>query len=260
MKFGVCTDITQLRKSSLTEFDYIECALNRIAELHSDDLKLYRNILSDYPVAIEVCNNLFPVGYKIIGPHMNESKMTGYLHFVFKRAVLLGAKIIVFSDGYARKCPEGWPLDLAKAQFEYCLHNMAETAAQYNLTIVLEPLCSKETNIINSLADGSALVRELNIPNLGVMADFYQMRMESESMSVLSLAGTFLKHVHIANSNGRVFPNDENEDNYESFFSALKKVKYDQRISIEASTNNFERDTLAALKIMKTLANQDIAD
>lgn len=86
------------------------------------------------------------------------------------------------------------------------------------------------------------------------MADFYHMRKESESMDDIIEAGEALVHTHIANSNGRVFPRESGEDDYESFFGALKKIGYKGRVSVEANTKDLGRDAPAALSLLRKLA------
>lgn len=79
------------------------------------------------------------------------------------------------------------------------------------------------------------------------------MRVENEKFEVIEKIKEKLYHVHIANSNGRIYPQDESEDEYKSFFEILKRVGYDKRISIEARLIE-KSDYEKALRVLKKLS------
>ncbi len=64
-----------------------------------------------------------------------------------------------------------------------------------------------------------------------------------------------MRHLHIANSNGRVYPLAVGEDNYEGFFGRLKEVGYNGRLSIEARTQQFDIDAPASLAFVRSMAD-----
>src|SRR5207245_8369450 len=57
-----------------------------------------------------------------------------------------------------------------------------------------------------------------------------------------SRAGGHIRHLHVANPEGRVFPRKADEYDYAPFFAALRTIGYDKRISVEASTQNLTAD------------------
>ena len=60
-----------------------------------------------------------------------------------------------------------------------------------------------------------------------------------------------LRHLHMANPQGRVFPLAWGEYAYEPFFAALREMGYAQRISIEASTKDFSAEAPRAIGLLR---------
>ena len=92
-----------------------------------------------------------------------------------------------------------------------------------------------------------------NHPQVRLLADFYHMRMDNESMDAILRASGLLTHVHIANGQGRGYPLSPTEDCYGEFFERLHRIGYNGRVSIEASTQNMAEDAVRSLAMMKAL-------
>ena len=52
------------------------------------------------------------------------------------------------------------------------------------------------------------------------MVDFYHLASKHEDPGIIIRAREHLRHVHMANPNGRVFPRSRDEFEYEPFFAA----------------------------------------
>ena len=254
MKFGLCTSLDNLKLTSNMGYDYIEPAVAGIAAMEEDDfLKAVENVKNS-PIKCEVCNILFRPGIHLTSSEYDEEEIKAYLDRAFSRIVQLGTHTVVFGSGGARRVPPEVDLARARKQFLRAAGVVGEMAAKYNLIIALEPLNKKETNLINTVREGIELVRELNHPNVKLLADFYHMRMENEPMSILEEAGDILFHLHIAKGVDRTYPRSSAEDIYGEFFKVLKKIGYNKGISVEGRTENIDEDGSAALKVLKELA------
>lgn len=104
-----------------------------------------------------------------------------YVKEAFARLARLGTEIVVFG----RIAPE---------------------ARAHGLTIAIEPLRRDETNIINSAAEGLELVTAIDDPNFQLMVDFYHLAIEREDPEIVVRARDHIRHLHMANPHGRVFP------------------------------------------------------
>ena len=124
-------------------------------------------------------------------------------------------------------------------------------ARSHGITVAIEPLRHEETNIINSAGEGLALVQAIDDPNFQLMIDFYHLASEKESPAIVSRAKDHLRHLHVANPTGRVFPLAWDEYDYAPFFAALRQAGYNQRISVEASTKDLAADAPRAIALLR---------
>ena len=77
------------------------------------------------------------------------------------------------------------------------------------------------------------MVKEVNLDNLGVVADTFHMNIEEEEPIYKSIlkCGGYLIHVHVADNN-RKAPGMGHLP-FRRFFKALKQMRYEKFISIE---------------------------
>lgn len=253
MRFGICTALNNINILEKIGCDYIEPALNSIALLDEQQFSKCMELIQTSNVKCEATNCFFPWDMKIVGRDIDKNKISEYIKNALHRASLLEVKVFVIGSGSNRKCPEDWHKKDGVEQFSQLLFEIAEEAKKYDMIAALEPLNKIETNIVNSVAEGLEIVKNINHSNLKLLADFYHMRMEQENPIILMNAAEYLHHVHIANSNGRTYPEHINEDDYQTFFDILKQTGYDKRVSIEASTGDMEKEGYAALNLLRLL-------
>jgi sugar phosphate isomerase/epimerase len=83
------------------------------------------------------------------------------------------------------------------------------------------------------------------------MIDFFHLAREGEDPGIVVRAKDHIRHLHVANPNGRVFPLAWDEYDYGPFFAKLNQVGYSQRISVEASSKDFEADAPRAIALLR---------
>lgn len=208
-------------------------------------------LLKESKLPVEACNIFLPGNLKCVGPLPLHEEILKYAETAFRRAKLVGVKIIVFGSGGARAIPEGFSREEARQQFITLCRQLAPVAMKHDITITLEPLNKKECNFINSLAEGAEIVQEVNHPNFRLLADIYHMIMENESPASIKKYGHLLSHTHIAEKNGRSAPGVNNED-FTPYFRALKEVNYKGRMAIECTWQNIEDQASKSLAAMRS--------
>jgi sugar phosphate isomerase/epimerase len=196
--------------------------------------------------------NLFlPAPLKVTGPAIDPEQQMAYVKKAFARLARIGTEIVVFGSGGARQVPDGFPKDQAFQQLVDFGKRIAPEARARGITVAVEPLRRQETNIINSAAEGLTLVNAIGDPNFQLMVDFYHLASEQEDPAIIPRAATQIRHLHMANPTGRVFPRRWDEFDYAPFFAALQKIGYDKRISVEASTQDFSTDAPLAIALLR---------
>src|SRR4030095_11289106 len=82
------------------------------------------------------------------------------------------------------------------------------------------------------------LVEAVTHPISQLMIYFYLLASEHEDPAIVIKGKDHLRHLHVANPNGRVFPQKWEEIDYAPFLANLKATGYDKRISMEGSTTD----------------------
>lgn len=253
MQFGVCSDIDKAGLLSSVGFDYVELPLNRIATLHEDEYQEYRRDVLSAPLPARAFNCFFPKGLQLTGPDVDRSVITNYVENALKRMDELGGETLVFGSGGARRVPEGFPQAQARDQLLDLLRAIGDVASDHDIQIVLEPLRTAESNIVNTVAEGLGMVEELDHPSVCLLVDYYHMVQEGESCEVIAEAGDAVHHVHIAEPQTRQWPAPEDSRAYEEFIEALVSVGYNRTISVEGRSRDVNRDAPHALACLKGL-------
>ena len=83
------------------------------------------------------------------------------------------------------------------------------------------------------------------------MIDFYHLASEGEDPAIVLRAREHIRHLHMANPQGRVFPLAWDEFDYAPFFANLRAIGYDQRISVEATPKDFPSEAPRAIALLR---------
>jgi len=268
MKIGICTALERLSEFAAMGVDYIEVAVASLMAMDAGAFEAAAKAADaaraagtagedGAGVGVEACNVFFPgASIKLVGPERDEGAIRAYLAEALRRVARVGAKVVVLGSGAARRIPEGYDAARARAEFAAAAAMAGDEAQKAGVTVALEPLNRKETNLLNSVAEGAALCREIGHPCVRLLADFYHMRAEGEPMGAVAEAGGLLVHAHIARGEGRTYPLDATEDEYGAFFAALAQAGYRGRVSVEGSTQDAAADGPRSAALLRSLAAQ----
>lgn len=254
MQFGACADIDKAGLLGSVGFDFIEIPLNRVAAMGDDEYLEYRDAANAAPVPARVFNCFFPRELRLTGPDVSQSAIADYVGLALDRMDELGGETLVFGSGGSRRVPDGFSLDEARNQLLGMLNTVGDAASVHGIVIAVEPLRTAESNILNSLTQALALVRDLDHSSVRLLADFYHMSQAKEDLSSIREAGSaVLHHIHIAEPESRKWPAPEDSDRYEEFMDKLADIGYNRTISVEGRTENMKRDAPQALACLKGL-------
>jgi sugar phosphate isomerase/epimerase len=256
VKVGRCTDVDKLEETKAAGFDYAELGTRTIVKMSDEDFARALAKHKEVGLPTPVANVFLPNEMRVVGPGIDEPALLAYAQKAFDRMSQFGVQIIVFGSGGARKVPDGFSKDEAFNQLVAFAKKIAPLAQQKGITLAVEPLQTKETNIINSAAEGLKWVKAVDHPNFRLMVDFYHLALEKEDPKILVEARDYIKHFHIANPNKRVFPMNASEYDYAGFFDNVKKMGYHGRISVEAGTKNFAEEGPKALAFLRASLGQ----
>ena len=250
IRLGVCTDIKNINEIAEIGFDYLEFSLARLAGMTDEEYGEVCAIVDSAPIKVEACNGMLPGDIKVVGEQVNAQVIHDYLDKAFSRAKRLGVKIVVFGSGASRRVPDGFDTGVAWRQIANFLRMVQRHALENDITVVIEPLRAGECNIMNFVSEATLMASLIQMPNIAVLADTYHMALGSEPLSALTMAGSQLKHMHIANAIGRKFPEAGDGERYQEIFDTLKEMGYEGRVSVEAGCSDFSHDARAAYEVL----------
>ena len=253
MRFGCCGGLDSAGLIAQAGYDFLEMAVTP-SLVPAEDEATFAEIKKQadaLPLKVEAFNCFVPGSLKITGPEADLGKLSEYVQVVCERAPQLGGEVIVFGSGGARQVPDGTCHEEATSQIGEFLRMVNKHAKANGLTVVIEPLCTKECNILNTVAEGAELARRLGLSNIFSLADLYHIGQNEEPLDPVEQAGDMLRHVHLAHPITRKNPMPGDGYDYGPFFKALKAGGYDLRVSLECGWDNQEADAARTLEYLK---------
>jgi sugar phosphate isomerase/epimerase len=113
-----------------------------------------------------------------------------------------------------------------------CLAECCRIASDKGVTMLLEPLNRYEGDYLNTVEDVLALIGELGVSNLKILADSFHMNIEEVDIAAsFRQAGSHLGHVHLVDSN-RQAPGHGHLD-IKSILKVLRNINYQGYVSFE---------------------------
>jgi D-psicose/D-tagatose/L-ribulose 3-epimerase len=261
MKFGICTAPGALGNPARlldtlagAGADYIEWTVGSLMASEGEFERLSQ-IAQDAPIKPEAFCVFLPPHQRITGPGVKLASVLDYAGEALRRIGSVGGEIVVLGSGSARKVPDGFPLGEARRQFIEFARELGPLAGANGVTVAVEPLNSHEDNLITSVEEGASIVRQVAHPSIRLLADFYHMSEEGESVRSIVEAGEWIRHTHVADR-GRVAPGTAKDGaDFPAFFGALKSAGYDGRCSFEGKTDDLARQAGPLLAHLKACWN-----
>jgi sugar phosphate isomerase/epimerase len=242
MRFGICAPPDQTAAYAGAGIDFIEWPLSRtVGEMDDAAFAELEALARTLSVVPEAWNVMLPATLKIVGPEADHAALRTYLDRALSRAAAVGGEVVVFGSGGARNSPDGWEPDAATSQFDDACRIAGEIAARHGITIAIEPLNRKETNLVTGVAEAVAVAERVGMDSVRVLSDLYHVTEENEPFADTSAAGALLAHVHVAAPGSRHLPEPGmDEDVYAAYFETLRDAGYDGRVSLECRNSTPE--------------------
>jgi len=255
MKFGLCAAYRDVAALDPIPCDYLEVNVQRFLvpeqapDVFADNWRQARTL----PIPIEAANGLLPSDMVLIETAqraMDAGRLERYMKTTLERAAQVGIRVIVFGSGGARACPAGFDHAEAVRRIGERVATWSAWARDHGVQIALEPLRYEETNMLNTVAEGGALVRSIAASGATLLADLYHMACNGESADDLLPWAALLSHVHVAERRDRAAPGRYGDD-FRPYFAALRQAGYDRRISIECRWQDLARQAGSAIATLK---------
>lgn len=172
-------------------------------------------------------------GYHLSSPSSETRTRTiKYLKELIQLCSDLGGKIMVFGSPKQRGLLPGIRYEQGMEYAAEVFQAVMPFAHSRNVTIGIEPLSRKETNFINTAAQGMELIERTNHPNFQLHLDVKAMSDEGKALTQIIRDGSkHIVHYHANDPDGRG-PGTSGLD-HKPLASALKETGYQGWISVE---------------------------
>ena len=251
MKIGFCAKLDRINEVAAAGFDYIELPVNAAAAWTDEEFEANLALAKAAPIPAPAFNLLFPKEMELLRPETSDQDIAAYLRKALGRVKALGGKTVVFGSGKSRFRPGDLPYDEAFRRLTEVTRLAGEIAAEFGITVVIEPLNRGETNMINSVAEGACLRAAVNHPSVQLLADYYHIAVEHQPPEDLERLGG-IAHCHIATETGRLAPL-EAEEGFRTLFSAMKRTGYAGLVSVEGKCADLAKDGPVSAALLRKL-------
>ena len=251
MKIGACSPLERIELLEGLGFDQIEIAAAYVATLDTAAVAELKQLFADRKIALHSCNCMFPGSITPLHKDEGLVEAKAYLADVMPKLKELGVTKAVFGSGYYRRMPEEIPQEKRRQMIRDLLVVMEGEARKSGVTVVIEPLNKKETNMLVTTAEAMEYIQELNLPNLKLLVDLYHFYCEDEPMERVYEYGPYIRHVHIAEPTHRDFLRESDEYDYAPFFQALRDIGYEDGVMFEGGQGDYDAGVAQTYPVLK---------
>jgi sugar phosphate isomerase/epimerase len=165
--------------------------------------------------------------------------------------------VMVFGSPKQRSSTGGITAAEAVRNYVTGLSGIAAHAADRGVTILVEALPHSQSDVIHTVEEAVAVVREIDSPGVRTMFDTHNAEDETEPHEkLIERYFDLIRHIHLNEMNGG-HPGVANY-NFAPIFAVLEKLSYRGWVSVEAFDFSVGADTIAreSIEHMKKAASQ----
>jgi len=160
-----------------------------------------------------------------------RSKARDFIRAIVDFAGPLGAPAIIGS--MQGRSGAGVEPAAAMGHLAEALEDLGEHARQYGVPLLYEPLNRYETDLVNTVGAGVALLESLSTRNVLLLADLFHMNIEEADLPAAIRAGAGrIGHLHFVDSHRRAAGTGHLD--FPPIVAALRQIGYDGYASAEA--------------------------
>lgn len=204
-------------------YDAIEFA----ADPYGLDVERCLGLMEKYGMKCHSLCGMFSEERDLTADHAQAETAIRYLRDSVDFAVKVGASVIIVVPSPVGRVtpPEGKTMDALWANAVANLREAADYAQQNGVRFAIEAINRYETYFVNTLSKAYKLVKEIDHPAVGIMADTFHMSLEENSMvkSIRMIADKLI-HVHIADNTRE--PAGLGSTDFKEVLYALRDIHY----------------------------------
>ena len=235
-------ELSQVEQAVSDGFDFVQPVKDLIVTLSKEQVLHQKARIHDNGMPFKVCAVPLPTGVYVTQKGFNIYVWMEHLKNAMQRMAELGCRKLVWSSGRARLLPVEGSIAELKEQVLQFLSMLCGVAANFDMTVLIEPLGPRRTNFLNTMKETKEFFSRLRIDNLSSLISLRELEWIGLSLSDLADYGALIDHVQMENprfyDGARSCPRPNDGYEYRPFIKALKKMGYSADISLPDSADN----------------------
>ena len=258
MRIGCCTSIENYKAVCDVGYDYIELPGAKICAMSEEDFKAACKTVLEGPIGCNGFNASLAPTVQIAGPGYDPKVNREYAELICARAKAIGAKYVGIGSPMSRRLPDDFDKATARQQGMEFLTMFSEVAQKHGVRVLWEALTRLISNYVNYQKEALEMVKELNLPNVKLVVDFWQMEMNGdEDVTDIKEEMKYTEHLHVSDyvDGKRTFLLEEKRDFHKKCLAAAKACGYDGTLSVEpdAGVGTVEVDGKQTAAMLKSI-------
>ena len=213
--------------------DVVELAIVEPSKVSAPQLK---TALVEFGLERPIVCGAFGPGRDLRGSPEEVAASSTYIEDLIDLAVKLDSTIVcgpMYSETGRSGAHTAQERDAQLAQISEALKPLCAKAESAGVVLAIEPLNRFETDCVNTLEQGVALIKHVDSPALKLHIDTFHMNIEeNDSAAAIIKYGEHIAHVHASASHRGLLGEDQVD--WKGVLGALQKIAYQGDIVIES--------------------------
>jgi len=232
----IVSEISQVRQAAADGFDFAQPARDLAVDLGREQGFQDRARAQDDGIPFRVCALPLPEDVRVTQKGFNIYVWGEQLKKAAHRLAQLGCRKLVWSDGRTRVLPVEGATAGFKEQVLQFLSLLCTAAADFGMSVLIEPLGPRRTNFLNTMKETVEFVSRLGMENLLFSISLRELEQIGLPPSDLHDYIGKIGHVQMDNprfyDGARVCPRPKDGYDYRRFIHALREAGYAADISL----------------------------
>ena len=238
-----------------TGLDYVELSGRNVCAMEESGFRQLRRMIRSGALPCLGFNAYCPPDVRIAGPGFSAWTAKEYAKRCLARAAELNVQVVGVGSPMSRNLPEGYDRNLAMHQAQEFFAVTSEVFAAQNMYVCVEALGPCYCNFINRLADAQNIIRAVNMENVKLVLDFYNMEHSGEADIPLFPFINDIVHAHISDDAGspqkRWFLKPEKRELHAARVRRLRDAGYQGAMTLEIDLPADLSEVKQSLQILK---------
>jgi len=229
-------ELSQVAGAADEGFNFVQPVGSLVADMSAEQFRLQKSRVAAGGLPFAACAVPLPADARVTQRGFNLYAWMEYLKKTTHRMAELGCRKLLWSDGRGRVLPEEGELADLKEQVLQFLFMLCEVAANFRITVLVEPLGPRRTNFLNSMREVEELLARVGKENLSSMISLRELESIDLPLDRLVNHRYMIHYIQLENPGGqegaRVCPRPSDGYDYRPFLRALKDMGYSGEIGL----------------------------